>query len=778
MKSVKKIIKKRLLPYNLRSRKPVKRVKSSTPRVNREVQACLSEDHNCTLLFELPYHPSLLNAPTSVLNSSEAIQPSHSTDQPRYSTAFSEPTQANHTNHEAIDISLEPAGEAAFVQPSTSKQITPDRPREASSSSSLEDFTPIDSRILHSGPRIALQVEEISEASVEGPISPTYSHAVGPINKGKQIINSNSDTRPEVTSRINYKKPKQTKKLIRSDSVSSEEFSSTETESEREYSEDSGDKDIQKSNRKIIKESGKSSSEEEKGQDKTNSAKKMEKEFLEEQQRLLTALTQGLASKDVRIDKFHGYENEDINRWFDKLELQLEAKRIRTTDPVAISQVVSNLSGPAETFLFELPNRERHDYASLEQALQRRYSTKDRAWVRRQRLVARKQGQHKPLSDYINEMHELFSGLAIKAEKVTYFTEGLHQSLKIKVLERMPANLFEAEEIARTVDSISRINRPNNEENLEKMLTALLTQNQNKSANDYHDRPTRTEDKKTLESMVEEILQRKTAKEDAVHTKLESYINEKINKPNEQEQSNTLLSRLDEILEKATRRVDDVPSQVRNSASLPGLPTRVAYLDSQSTRADLPASQSDLQQLQEMMKELLGRENPRGNFAGKYTASLAALSNSSNLQDIIHELRRLEGKVEENNRHVDENYRRVDARINGLVRKSPTSRDDQFRQRSRDEQPRQRTREGQPICYNCGRVGHLQQNCNQRFTQESANNGRFQSSQPRRQQYDSYPRSGYNPSQRRDALPSMNTRGPRLAVLDEEYMMKNTIGSS
>lgn len=162
----------------------------------------------------------------------------------------------------------------------------------------------------------------------------------------------------------------------------------------------------------------------------------------------------------------------------------MEAKGIRTTDSAAISQVVNNLSGPAETFMFELPSYERQDYASLKQALKRRYSTKDRTWVRRQRLVSRKQGQHEPLSDYINEMHELFSGLEMgETEKVTYFTEGLHQSLKVKVLERMPETLFETEEITRTVGSISRrINQSNKDEHLEKIIKALLVQNQDNNA--------------------------------------------------------------------------------------------------------------------------------------------------------------------------------------------------------------------------------------------------------------------------------------------------------
>ena len=39
---------------------------------------------------------------------------------------------------------------------------------------------------------------------------------------------------------------------------------------------------------------------------------------------------------------------------------------------------------------------------------------------------------------------------------MTYFTEGLLQPLKTKVLEQMPETLLQAEEVARTVDSISQ----------------------------------------------------------------------------------------------------------------------------------------------------------------------------------------------------------------------------------------------------------------------------------------------------------------------------------
>ena len=67
--------------------------------------------------------------------------------------------------------------------------------------------------------------------------------------------------------------------------------------------------------------------------------------------RALTELTQKLLNKDVNINKFHGYENEDINRWFEKLELVLDSKGIRLDVPAARTQLIKNLAGPAETFV-------------------------------------------------------------------------------------------------------------------------------------------------------------------------------------------------------------------------------------------------------------------------------------------------------------------------------------------------------------------------------------------------------------------------------------------
>ena len=184
--------------------------------------------------------------------------------------------------------------------------------------------------------------------------------------------------------------------------------------------------------------------------------------------------------KDVRIDSFHGRDNEDISRWFEKLELLLTTKGIEKTGPLAVAQIINNLSGPAETFLFELPADERESFEKLKCALMTRYATKDRTWAKRQRLISRRQGPNERLSDYINDMHELFSGLHVgEVDKVTYFVEGLLPSLKIEVLKKMPDTLLEAEQCARTLDSINKsVSQTGENGQMERLINALMIKGQ------------------------------------------------------------------------------------------------------------------------------------------------------------------------------------------------------------------------------------------------------------------------------------------------------------
>ena len=205
MKSVKKVFKKKLSPYNLRSRKSaVPVVSASTPKVNREVQASLSEE-NCTQLCEWPYYQSSVHQSTHAIDFNEEIQHSKPSNGPRLSTAFSSPSHADSTNREVINISIDQRREPSIVHPSSSKQTTPCGLREGSESSSLEDFSPIDSRHLQSGPQIALEVEEISEPEHEEPDpgqNSSFAHNSNPLINSQSI--SHSPQRDQDS--INYNK--------------------------------------------------------------------------------------------------------------------------------------------------------------------------------------------------------------------------------------------------------------------------------------------------------------------------------------------------------------------------------------------------------------------------------------------------------------------------------------------------------------------------------------------------------------------------------------------
>ena len=205
MKSVKKVFKKKLSPYNLQSRKSaVPVVRASMPKVNREVQASSSEE-NCTLLCELPYYRSSVHQSTHAIDFNEEIQPSKPSNGPCLSTAFSSPSHADSTNREVINISIDQRRQPSIVHPSSSKQTTPCETHEGSESSSLEDFSPIDSRHLQSGAQIALQVEEISKPEHKepdpGPNS-SFAHNSNPLINSQSI--SRSPQRDQDS--INYNK--------------------------------------------------------------------------------------------------------------------------------------------------------------------------------------------------------------------------------------------------------------------------------------------------------------------------------------------------------------------------------------------------------------------------------------------------------------------------------------------------------------------------------------------------------------------------------------------
>jgi len=110
----------------------------------------------------------------------------------------------------------------------------------------------------------------------------------------------------------------------------------------------------------------------------------------------------------------------------------------------------------------------------------KRYATKDRTWVKRQRLITQRQGSNELPSYCINVMHELLSGLYIgEVDMVAYFVEGLLPSMKIEVLKKMSETLLEAEECARTLDSIdNRVRQTGQNSQIERLVNALVINGQ------------------------------------------------------------------------------------------------------------------------------------------------------------------------------------------------------------------------------------------------------------------------------------------------------------
>ena len=453
MHSVKKVLTKTLPRYYLRSRKRYASLfKPVVSVANQEIQADLSDEDREALFAELPFiffqvlkaipklKSTYVNAsPSSTCPIQSSSQVSSSS---RRSTVFGTPTQGEVTDFDPRDISVD-SDDKFFVHPSDSEEQLHETHTPRTCPERSYQFSPF--YVEHSK-------EESNDSDIDDQPDQSSNRNRNEVQLPPLVINSPADLIKLVPQRA-----------FREESVSSE--TSVDSSS---CEEENGEVRHQLS--VSVAEEHNSYDLREAVQDLT-----MDRSILEEHQRVLLTLAISIANKDVRIDKSRGYENEDITRWFRKLELQLEVKKIPTTDPAAITQVVNNLGGPAETFLFELSEDETKDYGRLKQALTRRYSTIDRTWVKRQLLVSRRQEVNEIPADYINGMHELFSGLNCSLpEKVTYFTEGLKSSLKVKVLQRMPETLLEAEELARTFNSISRRLEDNEPESLEKAFKQVV----------------------------------------------------------------------------------------------------------------------------------------------------------------------------------------------------------------------------------------------------------------------------------------------------------------
>ncbi|KAJ7353823.1 hypothetical protein OS493_032097 [Desmophyllum pertusum] len=90
-------------------------------------------------------------------------------------------------------------------------------------------------------------------------------------------------------------------------------------------------------------------------------------------------------------------------------------------------------------------------------------------------------------------------------------------------------------------------------------------------------------------------------------------------------------------------------------------------------------------------------------FRGINTASIAAFSeaNTRESPEILKEMRRMENTF---TAKLESLYRRVDNRMNRLAQRTQTYHTEQV-------DNREYNRRAKPVCYRCGRLGHIQYNC-------------------------------------------------------------------
>ena len=339
MKSVKKVLTKKLPRYNLKKRKPNQVVKTSTPKVNRTVQAALSEEENCTLLHELPFCSNTAQTSLHAIEENSHPDPVQSKDQsPRISTAYSTTDRVDTTNRETIDIDVDSDHEPPTVQPSKLSQPISSGTPKPNERDSIEAFQPIDASLIQIGPRIALEVEDISDSDSEESNRSLESSAA---NKRPQVINSPADLYTLVRRRINYKKSKQNKTNTRRESCSSDEIGSEDLENTPTNS------------------SGEDSEEDESDEGSRTPDRPEPEEVMDPQ--LIETLTEALQRIGLRIQPFRGLDGDDVMEWFEVFENRLKRRRIALDSESALTELILHLAGPAKDFYSEVDfGREGH----------------------------------------------------------------------------------------------------------------------------------------------------------------------------------------------------------------------------------------------------------------------------------------------------------------------------------------------------------------------------------------------------------------------------------
>ena len=147
----------------------------------------------------------------------------------------------------------------------------------------------------------------------------------------------------------------------------------------------------------------------------------------------------------VKPTLFHGREN--VDRWLQRFSLYLANGKIPPSSDQAAIKLALHLSGPAETFYYNLPSSVQSSYTLLKDALKERFSPAHRHLRNRQELSKRRQGPTESIEAYLADLNEKFNSLDLRDEdKMCYLIQGLRADIQAEVLKKEPKTYTEAED--------------------------------------------------------------------------------------------------------------------------------------------------------------------------------------------------------------------------------------------------------------------------------------------------------------------------------------------
>ena len=340
-----------------------------------------------------------------------------------------------------IDISIDPCEGPSIVQQSLPEPTTSFVPRQESDASPSEDFIPIQSSQSHHGPRTDLEVEETSDSEVEESLQRRFF----------QIINSPEHFDALVRRSINYTKPKQTKtrKRLRYESNLSSDSEDEPSETESEAIEElcacckrrceEPDSEFERSNPL----SGEETRHDMQMQMTSDEMSDLRRQVMDIQQhfcRQFQTAIEGATVPEPALAKptlFHGYENENVDRWLQRFKLYLTNRRVNPESDQAAIQIALHLQGPAESYYYNLPSDVQSSFRCLRNALKERFSPAHRSLRLRQELSVRRQGSNESIEKYLTDLNDKFSCLDLRDEdKLSYLIQGLRPDIQADVLRK------------------------------------------------------------------------------------------------------------------------------------------------------------------------------------------------------------------------------------------------------------------------------------------------------------------------------------------------------